>query len=264
MNWAERRKFMYMTITLTLLGMIGFLIFRQFVNVVPNCFDGRKNGDEIGIDCGGGCQLYCPYELPGPKVRWVRAFQISSTVTQAVAYIEHSNSAAASPYLEYTFKLYDEQNTVIAERSGVTFLGPLGRTAIVETLIPTGSVPVARTTITFTDPIQWKKIPTALITTSIKTDRSIIEQYSYSATQRGTRVVAVVQNDSRFSFNTIDVIAILYDKDDNVITASKNLVPRLAALSSKEVTFTWPFPLPTEVFRTEIVARFNPFTTEAL
>ena len=265
MNWAERRRLTYMTIVLAVLGMIGFLLFRQFTNIEPTCFDGRKNGIEIGIDCGGGCALYCANELPSPKVRWVRSFPVTSTFAQAVAYIEHSNATAASPMLTYTFKLYDAQNTVIAEKTGTTFLGPLGRTAIAsDTLIPTGSVPVARTTITFGEPIQWSKISTNLITTGIKADRTMIENYSYSPTQNGTRLTAVLDNGSRYNFSNLDVVAVLYDKDENVITASKILLPELSALGSKTVTFTWPFPLTTPVFRTEIIPRFNPFTAKSL
>lgn len=264
MNWAERRKLTYMTIVLAVLGMIGFLLFRHFMNVEPTCFDGRKNGIETGVDCGGGCALYCANELASPKVRWVRSFAITSSVAQAVAYIEHSNATAASPLLTYTFKLYDAQNTIIAEKTGTTFLGALGRTAIVETLIPTGNVQVARTTVSFGEPITWSKIPTNLVTAGIKTDRTMIEGYSYSPTQNGTRLSGVLENTSRFNFTNLDVVAVLYDKDENVITASKILVPDLAALSSKTVTFTWPFPLGTTVFRTEIIPRFNPFTATPL
>ena len=264
MNWAERRKLTYMTIVLVVLGMIGFLVFRQLTSATPTCIDGRKNGDELGVDCGGGCSLYCANELASPKVRWVRTFQMTPSVSQSVAYIEHGNATAASPLVGYTFRLYNAQNTVIAERSGTTFLGPLGRTAIAETLIPTGNVPVARTTITFTEPIVWNKISSLLTTVVIKTDRTLVESYEYGTTQKGTRLSATLENTARLHFRDMDVVAIIYDRDDNVVTASKVLLPELPALSSRVVTFTWPFVVPTAGARIEIVPRFNPFTAESL
>jgi len=264
MNWAARRKLTYMTIVLATLGMIGFLIFRQFTNVTPTCYDSRKNGTETGVDCGGSCSLYCANDLSSPKVRWVRSFQITSTVAHAVAYVEHNNPTAAAPLIGYTFKLYDSNNAVVVERTGTTFLGPMGKTAIVETLIPVGNVEIARTTISFTEPIVWQKIPTTLVTTSIKTDRTLIENYMYSAIQNGTRLSATLENTSRYGFRNLDVVAILYDKDDNVITASKTLVPMLSALDTQVVTFTWPFMLKTPAVRIEVVPRFNPFTSEPL
>ncbi|MFZ4499953.1 MAG: hypothetical protein ACOYMZ_00450 [Minisyncoccia bacterium] len=259
MNWAERRKLTYIALVFLVCASIAFLVFRQLTSVVPTCYDLRKNGDEVGVDCGGSCLQYCPNELSNPKIRWVRTFQITPTVAQSVAYIEHNNPTAGAQIVGYTFKLYDEKNTLIIERSGKTFLGPLGRTAIVETLIPTGNVAVARTTLTFTEPIVWEKIPSAYSQVVVKTDRTLLEP-----SETGTRLIATLENTARYHFSNVDVVAILYDKEDNVITASKVLVPKIPALTTQTVNFTWPFALPTEVLRTEIVVRFNPFTAQTL
>ncbi|HEY0979842.1 MAG TPA: hypothetical protein VGE18_00315 [Candidatus Paceibacterota bacterium] len=259
MNWAERRKLTYIALVFLVLGLIAYGIFRQITSVTPTCYDLRRNGDEKGVDCGGTCLQYCPNELANPKVRWVRTFQMTSTVAQSIAYIEHNNATAGAQLVGYTFKLYDEKNTLIIERKGTTFLGPMGRTAIVETLIPTGNVTVARTTLTFTDPIVWEKIPSSYSQVVVKTDRTLIEP-----AETGTRLIATLENTARYNFSNVDVVAILYDREDNAITASKVLVPQLPALATQTVNFTWPFALPREAFRTEIVVRFNPFTAQTL
>lgn len=259
MNWAERRKLTYIALVFLVLGLIAYAVFRQITSVTPTCYDLRKNGDEVGVDCGGTCLQYCPNELANPKVRWVRTFQMTSTVAQSIAYIEHNNATAGAQLVGYTFKLYDEKNTLIIERTGTTFLGPMGRTAIVETLIPTGNVTVARTTLTFTEPMVWEKIPSTYSQVVVKTDRTLLEP-----AETGTRLIATLENTARYHFSNVDVVAILYDKDDNAITASKVLVPTLPALTTKTVNFTWPFALPTQAFRTEIVVRFNPFTAQNL
>ncbi len=259
MNWAERRKLTYIALVFLVIGLIGYGVFRQLTAVTPTCYDLRKNGTEKGVDCGGDCLQYCANELSSPKIRWVRTFAMTSTVSHAVAYVEHNNTSAAARLVGYTFKLYDDKNTVVIERSGTTFLGPMGRTAIVETLIPTGNVSIARTTLTFAEPIVWEKIPGTFSQVVVKTDRTLLEGGDSS-----TRLTATLENTARYSFSNSDVVAILYDKDDNAITSSKVLVPSLPALTAKTVYFTWPFVLPTEATRTEIVVRLNPFTAQAL
>lgn len=61
--WALWRRIQY-TIGLFLsLSVVGVLIY--FINfyVPPNCFDGLLNGEESGIDCGGGCVQICAASL---------------------------------------------------------------------------------------------------------------------------------------------------------------------------------------------------------
>lgn len=157
MVWAERRKLAYTSGVLLFIGLVGFAIFHKVTNVVPSCFDHKKNGDETNIDCGGGCLQYCPNELINPKVRWSRSFEITPGVVHAIAYIEHSYPAASARKMGYSFKLYDAKNVLITERTGTTYLGPMGRTAIVETLIPTGNIAVAATRFSFIEPIAWEK-----------------------------------------------------------------------------------------------------------
>jgi hypothetical protein len=136
MTWAERRKLTYLLLILIIVGGSAFLAIRNAVTVEPTCYDHKRNGDETGVDCGGGCTFYCRNELPEPKVLWVRSFKITPSMMHAVAYIEHTAPTAAARLVQYQFKIYDDKNTLIAERTGSTFLGPMGKTAIVETLIP--------------------------------------------------------------------------------------------------------------------------------
>jgi hypothetical protein len=260
MTWAERRKLTYMGSIFIIVGGVAFLALRSVLSTPPTCFDGKRNGRESGIDCGGACTFYCKNELAEPKVRWVRTFQVTPGIVHAVAYIEHSYPTAAARKVDYQFKLYDQKNTLITERSGSTFLGPMGTSALVETLIPVGSAVPALTRFSFTTPVPWEKIPGQFSQVVIKTDRSLLEPYS-----GGTRLSVTVENTSHFAFENMELVAILYDKNDNAITASKVLVPTLGAATSKVVYFTWPFAIDRDsVVRTEVIPRFNPFTAKEL
>lgn len=256
MVWAQRRKITYITGLVLFLGIVGFLFYHKATSAVPTCFDNKRNGGESGVDCGGACLQYCPNELAEPKVRWVRSFEITPGIVHAVAYIEHSYPTASAKNVRYQFRLYDANNVLIVERDGTTYLGPMGRTAIVETLIPTGNIPVAVTRFSFLPPIPWQRSDVAFSQVVIKTDRTSLEKFS-----GGTRLVSILENKSRYSFSNSDVVAILYDDKDNAITSSKILLPSLPAESSQTVYFTWPFTIePSSVRTIEVIPRFNPFS----
>lgn len=258
MVWAQRRKLTYMSGVLLFFGVIGLLIFRKVTNVAPTCFDHKQNGTEVGIDCGGGCLQYCPNELADPKIRWARSFVVTPGIVHAVAYIEHSYPASSAQKVHYIFKLYDAKNSLITTREGSTYLGPMGRSAIAETLIPVGNnIDIARTQLSFVPPIPWERTDPAFAQVVIKTDRSILEKYS-----GGTRLTVTLENQSRYAFDAMDTVAILYDANDNAITASKIVVPHLDALGSKVIYFTWPQSIDrSSVQRIEVIPRFNVFAS---
>jgi hypothetical protein len=259
MNWAQRRKLLYMMSILLVLAIALSLVVRQATKVAPTCYDGKQNQSEVGVDCGGPCTFYCVNELGEPKVRWVRTFEIRPGIVHAVAYIEHTYPTAAARKIHYSFRLYDEKNTLITEREGDTYLGTMGRTAIVETLIKTGNVKPSIVRFAIAPPIPWEKIPAEYSQVVIKTDRTFLEPLVDS-----TRLTATIENTSRISFRDTDVVALLYDKDDNVVTSSQALVQTLPGMSSQTLSFTWPFAMPVPITRIEIIPRLNPFTSTSL
>jgi hypothetical protein len=232
---------------------------QKATKAAPTCYDHKQNQGEVGPDCGGPCTFYCANELADPKVRWVRTFAIRPGIVHAVAYIEHTYPTAAARIMRYNFKIYDDKNTVIAERTGSTFLGTMGRTAIAETLIQTGSAVPFRTIFTILPPLPWEKIPVSYSQIVIKSDKKFLESY-----EGGTRLTTTIENTSRTSFRDLDVVAILYDKDDNAVTSSKSYLRSLDALHSETVVFTWPFTMTVPIARIEIIPRFNPFASVSL
>ncbi len=251
-------------------GIIAFIIIHKATAVAPTCFDHKQNEGELGVDCGGPCNNYCSYQLADPTVEWVRVFPVTPGIVDAVAYVKDTYPVAASQKVNYEFKLYDANSTLIADRTGSTFIGPAGNTAIVETLIPIGNATVSIARFSFADPIQWQKISPNFLQVVINTDQSSVETFQDGTAliagqpqQVNTRLTAVLQNQSRYNFFNTDVVALFYDKAGNVITASKVLVPNVPALQSTTVYLTWPYPV-NNIARIEIIPRTNPFTAQSL
>ncbi len=255
MNWAQRRQFLYFFSFVIVVGGIMFLIIRNATHVEPTCYDGKRNGDEVGVDCGGICAFYCKAELADPKVRWTRFFEIAPGLVHAVAYIEHTYPTAAAQTVPYEFKLFDEKNNILTTRTGTTYIGPMGRSAIVETLIPIGNTVPAIARFSFAEDMVWEKVPVEFSQVVVKTDRYLLESFD-----GGTRLTSTLDNQSRVGFQNIEVVAILYDNNDNAITASKALLKDLPMEGSATVYFTWPTQLKESTARVEIIPRINPFS----
>jgi hypothetical protein len=109
----------------------------------------------------------------------------------------------------------------------------------------------------FTAPIQWQKVSPTFSQVIVDTSQNTLQPFD-----DGTRLVATLQNKSDFSFSNVDVVAILYDKDGNAITASKVLLPSLPAEQSQTVYFTWPYTV-NNVARVEVIPRYSPFTAQS-
>lgn len=262
MNWAQRRKLTYITIIVVCLALLGFLIIHKATAVVPSCFDNKKDGTETGIDCGGTCNTYCANELADPIIEWSRTFPVTPGISNAIAYIQHNHPLAIAENVQYVFKFYDANNVLLGTRTGTTFLGPAGDSAIVETLVPVDSSKVALVRFSFIDPIHWQKVSMAASQVVINTDRHNVETFAIGS-QMNTRLTAVLQNQSRYTFTNMEVVAVFYDQNGNAITTSKILVPELDALQNKTVYFTWPYAINKDA-RVEIIPRFNPFSAQAL
>ena len=73
------------------------LVYFAFTKIkpMPNCFDRRKNGNEVGIDCGGACVLQCPYTKKDVVVIFARAQKVADGLYNAIALVENNPGKAA-------------------------------------------------------------------------------------------------------------------------------------------------------------------------
>jgi hypothetical protein len=102
----------------------------------------------------------------------------------------------------------------------------------------------------FTKPIQWeKKISGEEYL--VVTDRKLSEEGK-------PRLEAEIQNRSVESFRDIDVFAVLYDINENVIAFSKTKIDNLAPNQKERVVFTWPLPFDSGVTKIEVIPTVEP------
>jgi len=251
MSWASQRKAaftaLFTLIFLVFVGGIAFLILFE----TPSCSDGKQNGEELGIDCGGGCSRICASEVTEPVITWARHFEVVPGLYNVLAMVDNPNRNAVATDVAYRFKLFDEDGILVAERTGTSFLLPDTRNPIFEAGIETGERRPARAFFEILSYGDWSQgVNAALV---LRTADRQLESDGGSS-----RLTAVLVNDSLETVAHVEAVALLYDEVGNVITSSRTLVPRILGGQSESLIFTWPQRITDEVIRIEIVVRARP------
>jgi len=255
MSWSTRRRLIIVLIIfISVLGVMSFFVLPYFIKA-PTCSDGKKNGGESGVDCGGSCDLLCAAEVSPLKLVWARPFKATTGIYDVLAYIENYNITAAAKKIVYKFSLYDENNILVAERVGKTYVTPNGKIPIFEGNIRTGERVPRRVFFEVSGTPEWEKAPSQAMSISLGT-RNI----SYDISNGKSVVSATVSNPSSSSITNVEVTAIIYDERGNAFAVSKTLIESLAKDSTRDVIFTWPIPFENEPSRIEIVPRFDIFS----
>ncbi len=241
MTWAKKRQLIYLSIFLTIAVLVFGTLFFVLWYQKPTCFDGKQNGDEEGVDCGGSCVKICKAMEIRPVVLWQRAFLVKPGVYNAVAYIQNPNINAEVLYERYVFTFRDENNTIIATTSGATFI-PAGKNFAVFA----GGVPIPAQTQTvltsfeFVGDLNWTVAPAEKVQLQVKNQQT-------SDLQSKPVINADIYNSSQTNLGRVNATAIVYDTDGNAVAASKTYIDSLGKTSTAHVVFTWPEPFPAQV-----------------
>jgi Mg-chelatase subunit ChlD len=231
--WAFWRRLQYGTGFLTFWLGVTAIVYLVYFNVPPTCFDNIQNGDERGIDCDGSCVRICSVSVTAPKIVWANSFKIIDGQYNAVAYIENNNAVAATPALDYTFKLFDG-NEVIAERSGTTILPPNSVYPVFEGRINTvdGREPT-ETIIEIKPADMWQ--PATVGRSQFRTlDVNLI------GVDLRPRLNVKLENTEITEAENVEVVATIFNRAGEPVTASQTFIDTFAAKSTREIVFTWP------------------------
>lgn len=250
MSWGtSRRNTILFFLFIFIFGPIIIMSIVLFYEK-PNCFDGKQNGLETGVDCGGSCQLLCTNQVTTPVVLWERAFRVDTGLYNLLAYVENPNTTAFLRDASYVFKMYNEDNVLIGEKKGVVSIAPKSARPIIESNIQTFEQVPVRITFEFVGELVYEQ-------TNPKESLVIIKDEIIENEKQSPRVKATIQNISLNPIKKIDVIVIVYDVFDTVLGTSSTYVDVLDAEQSKDIVFTWPKPFPDDVARIELIPIYD-------
>lgn len=255
MNWASRRRLQYLAGLFGVFAVILFIFLYPIIFKKPTCTDGKKNGDEIGVDCGGSCSLMCKQSISSPLVRWSRAFHVVGNSYNMVAYIENQNKNSGVMNAPYEFRLYDENNRLLGRRQGVTYIPPNKEFAIFEARFDAGEAKVKSVTFEFSEDLVWVKKEPILNTLPI-----YVDNIEMGDDKTSPSLSARIKNESIYDIPLFEAIAILYDQDGNAINVSKTFKNGIPSGSNIPIFFTWPEALSTDPAIKDVLIEINPFT----
>ncbi len=235
MSWASRKRLIYGGTFVLILTIISLFVFFQVFYKTPTCSDGYKNGDETGVDCGGGCINLCSAETLEPIVLWSKIFNISGDVYTLVSYVENPNINSRNPRANYEFKIYDESNKLITVKEGQTSIPKGKRFAVFENgLVLKGSKPKS-VDLEFTAFSSWIK--------DTEPEPEISLKYgALTSTSTIPRINGTITNDSINNVGELELAVFVLDGNQNVVAASRSFVDNLTRKSSQDFVFTWPKP----------------------
>ncbi len=239
-SWSTRRQLLYLLIPLTVVLAVYAFVYSQYIYSPATCFDGVQNGRETGRDCGGTCSLLCTGDAVAPIVLWSRSFNVTGSVWNAVAYIQNTNTNSSAKNVSYTFRLLDENNTVIASRDGVTNIPPNKTFALFEGGIDVGNKIVKRTEFEFSKSFAWN------IDTTVEPELLISNDPVINAST-SPKIRGEVTNKTTKIVGPVELVALVFDGRQNVIGVSKTVVDPLGKGQSAPFIFTWPHPYPAGV-----------------
>jgi len=246
MSWTSQRQLVYLLIAVLLfivLGVVGFLYFKP----QATCFDGKQNQNEENIDCGGVCGA-CIGETKEIITLWSNVFPLGNGVYEVASLIRNPNFFAGLPELKYRFKLYDNNNILIAVKEGKTFMNPNEDYLIFETGITVGERIPKRVFIEF-DELKWKRVERERIQVAVS-------EKSFNNSIFPT-LEAKITNKTLLTLSDIEAAAILFDAEENSIGVSITKIGNLATESSRAVSFTWPNQFSVNPASSKILIRSN-------
>lgn len=257
LSWSAKRQLMIISgIAVIAVIILAIIIYPKIVKD-PTCMDGKQNGTESGVDCGGICAKVCPFEANSLVVVWSRVFPSVEGYATAVAYLDNKNTDSGAINLPYEFRLFDDQGRIATSR-GTTFIGGHGTSAVVVTQIPVGSRMPIRASFEFLGEPAWVLFNKNMIDTV--TANLVIDHVEIRDQKTAPKISATINNNSSYELPAMDVIVIVYNGEGEALDASTtHLFEPTKGNSSREVFFTWPKPFTEPYSRAEIIPLINPF-----
>jgi len=211
--------------------IMGALVWQLWPN--PTCTDRKQNGVEEGVDCGGICPNKCLGEVVKPPlVLWKDYFSVRKGVFDVGALIENQNIKLGSKKFDYTFKVYDKERILVAQKEGSTFLYPGEQVFVFESGLVTGPLHPSYVEFDF-KPIAWEPMETG---DPLKIDLVSWEYHS----EPNPIIRATIANRSLFEEKNIEMTMRLENTNGNAYAASKTFIKTFPPQSTQDVIFTWP------------------------
>lgn len=235
MEWSQKRKILYaLALALVVILLAAYPVYR-ITNPVPSCFDGRQNGTEAGVDCGGSCNLYCSSQVKDIRIVWAKAFLVVPGRYDLGAYVENPNTSAGIKNARYTLRMLDSTGAVLAEGKGSVEIPPASTFLLFAgNVSATGTPDKVEVEFDPDDMAHWVKaeaVPSVLMTKN-QSLKNTDTKPRFDATLLNTDLV----NDAGYA----SLGAVIYDAARHPFAISRTYIDGVPKGGTQDIFFTWP------------------------
>src|SRR3989344_396993 len=252
-SWSSRRKLSYATIVILVIVIsIALLVFFFFYSA-PTCFDGKRNGDELDIDCGGSCVRLCQSAFLPPRQEWggAKIEKLADGLYNVASYIVNPNVSGAAIDVPYKISMYDSEGSLITERSGKINLYAHHNALAFQPAIDTDESIPAKAIFEFTSPPDWFKSGDEL-------GGLVVVDKKYEESANGSSLEIILVTRTLYPYEDIRVGAVLYDAEGNVIGFSQTIVDEIPPKGREIAPFTWSINRDGRVTTIEVLPTVEP------
>jgi hypothetical protein len=240
----------YLLIIAIIIGGI-YLIIKPGL---PSCSDGIQNQGEAGVDCGGPCPP-CPWQLQEDlEIISSQAIPTQKNHVDLLAVVKNPNSDFGAKSFSYIFNLYDFQNNLIISREGNSYILPQETRYIIEQRVET-DVNISKVEFKINN-VEWQEL------VDYQEPELLIRNPNFSQSEELSQLSATLENRSNYDFDKIDVWAVLFDKESNILGANKIELRTVLSEEKRYFEMKWFFPILGQVERSDVVAKTNVFLDE--
>jgi len=238
LSWADKKKLKYslgfFAVFILLAGYPLYLVINSVFFHPPSCSDNVQNQDERGIDCGGVCTKICIGDTQPLSVVWNKMFPVSEGSYDLAAKIDNPNDNAELLSFGYTFKVYDENNSVLYEKEGKDYAKAGESFIVFEPKVQMENKKPYRSEFIIHEPLEW--VDSKVESISIKTRKNEVIN-----TDTSTKLNVSLENTGVVDlYSDVDVLAVVSDIKGNPLGVSKTYIKTFTPNSKKDISFTWP------------------------
>ena len=236
----NKKRLVIIFVYLVIFFLLGWLLY-SWLKPAPSCFDGKKNQNEEGADCGGVCQkqcekIYTAQDLAVKEKAFVPAGQDSYDVMMRIS---NPNNQLGIASFSYKFTLKGQSGNVLTERSGTSFILPVESKYIIETGLESKETP-AEIDATVNIP-KWTEF------FGYEKPELNIYNKRYELVSSGvgySEAKGLLRNESSFDFDTIKINVVLRDERKNPVAFNKTEMKTINSGEERDFRLLWPVNFP--------------------
>jgi len=238
-----RKKIMIAGIPIGIIVLI-ILIFLVINRPKANCFDGKQNGDETGIDCGGSCVVCAVKNAKNLEIiTQPIALDVGSDFIAISAKVRNSNTGYGVKF-NYQINFLDSFGQIKNTVKDKSFIYPSSTKFLVIPKLEMKKTDFFRMELIF-DENSFEWFASSKTSKDLFSVYDIQAQFLEDAKNPGyMKVTGKINNKMSNNFPSIDLTILVYSKTGELLNAAETELNNLLGNSTQQFEYTWMTSFP--------------------